>query len=126
MYTVRSTGRGNCFLDDRVAVEVVTDTKRSRRVNFRHYIMLIAKLTILDSIVYCYFTTVYKSCVFMSAHVLLLNGIASVYFSHLEFLGGGEDSPTSPSLLLNEVNARRARLQLGLVTVFERVYHLGL
>jgi len=28
--------------------------------------------------------------------------------------------------LLNEVNARRARLQLGLVTVFERVYHLGL
>jgi len=27
---------------------------------------------------------------------------------------------------MNEVNARRARLQLGLVTVFERVYHLGL
>ena len=26
---------------------------------------------------------------------------------------------------MNEVNARRARLQLGLVTVFERVYHLG-
>ena len=25
---------------------------------------------------------------------------------------------------INEVNARRARLQLGLVTVFERVYHL--
>jgi len=25
---------------------------------------------------------------------------------------------------MNEVNARRARLQLGLVTVFERVYHL--
>ena len=24
------------------------------------------------------------------------------------------------------VNARRARLQLGLATVFERVYHLGL
>ena len=27
---------------------------------------------------------------------------------------------------MNEVNARRARLQLGWVTVFERVYHLGL
>ena len=27
---------------------------------------------------------------------------------------------------MNEVNTRRARLQLGLVTVFERVYHLGL
>ena len=27
---------------------------------------------------------------------------------------------------MNEVNARRARLQLGLVTIFERVYHLGL
>ena len=27
---------------------------------------------------------------------------------------------------MNEVNARRARLQLGLVTVFERVYHLVL
>jgi len=27
---------------------------------------------------------------------------------------------------MNEVNARRAQLQLGLVTVFERVYHLGL
>ena len=27
---------------------------------------------------------------------------------------------------MNEVNARRARLQLGLVTVFERVCHLGL
>ena len=27
---------------------------------------------------------------------------------------------------MNEVNARRARLQLGLVTVFERIYHLGL
>jgi len=27
---------------------------------------------------------------------------------------------------MNEVNERRARLQLGLVTVFERVYHLGL
>ena len=26
---------------------------------------------------------------------------------------------------MNEVNARRARLQLGLVTVFERVYHLN-
>ena len=26
---------------------------------------------------------------------------------------------------MNEVNAHRARLQLGLVTVFERVYHLG-
>ena len=25
---------------------------------------------------------------------------------------------------MNEINARRARLQLGLVTVFERVYHL--
>ena len=28
--------------------------------------------------------------------------------------------------LLNEVDARRARLQLGWVTVFGRVYHLGL
>ena len=27
---------------------------------------------------------------------------------------------------MNEVNARRARLQLGWVTVFGRVYHLGL
>jgi len=27
---------------------------------------------------------------------------------------------------VNEVNARRARLQLGWVTVFGRVYHLGL
>jgi len=26
---------------------------------------------------------------------------------------------------MNEVNARRARLQLGWVTVFGRVYHLG-
>jgi len=26
---------------------------------------------------------------------------------------------------MNEVNARRARLQLGWVTIFERVYHLG-
>jgi len=26
----------------------------------------------------------------------------------------------------NEVNARRARLQLGRVTVFGRVYHLGM
>ena len=26
---------------------------------------------------------------------------------------------------MNEVNARRARLQLGLVTVFGRVYHSG-
>jgi len=125
VYTVRATGCGNCFLDDRVAVEVVTDAKRSRRVNFRNYIMLIAKLTILDSVVYCYFTTVYKSCVFMSAHVLLLNGIASDYFSHLDFSWGRIALPLR-SPLLNEVNARRARLQLGLVTVFERVYHLGL
>jgi len=27
---------------------------------------------------------------------------------------------------MNEVNARRARLQLGWVTVFGRVYHIGL
>jgi len=27
---------------------------------------------------------------------------------------------------MNEVNARRARLQLGWVTIFGRVYHLGL
>ena len=26
---------------------------------------------------------------------------------------------------MNEVDARRARLQLGLVTVFERVYHIS-
>ena len=28
--------------------------------------------------------------------------------------------------LMNEVNARRARLGLGWVTVFGRVYHLGM
>jgi len=27
---------------------------------------------------------------------------------------------------MNEVNARRARLELGLVTAFGRVYHLGM